>query len=219
MTASTEDYRWLGPAAEAVKVRIRAALVAGVINLFATLCGSATKSKGVRWRFPGAVEVDVRGSKQCRWRQWSAGPEAKGDPLAAIRWFEFNGREDWPAIWDWAARHTGITPPGEEIETPAERRERERRQRERIEAERKRRAAIEDSERTRKIAKARARWDAAPKDNPDGTPGDRYLVETRSIPAPGEGWPSCVRWNESKCALIFARPLPRARSRRCRKST
>ena len=37
-----------------------------------------------------------------------------------------------------------------------------------------------------------------------GTLGERYLTTVRSIPAPVEGWPDCIRWNPDKRAVIFA---------------
>jgi hypothetical protein len=207
MTASP----WGTPQAKAVKERIRRALLAGVIHLFEALCGpTTTKNKAQqRWRFPGAVEVDVKGAKQGRWRDWSAGPEGKGDPLAAIRWFKFNNSGEWSEVWDWASRHTGIAPPEAKRLTPEERRKwREQQRRERAEQRRqraiedKRRGAEEERDRNRRIALARKRWEAA--STTIGAPGETYLTEVRGIPRPAAGWPSCIRWDAAKCALVFA---------------
>jgi hypothetical protein len=88
--------------------------------------------------------------------------------------------------WEAAARYCGIPAPNDKPETPAERRERERRNRARIEAERRRRAEAEARERPAQLAEARACW--AAREPIGGTLGDRdYLETARGIPAPLAG--------------------------------
>jgi hypothetical protein len=189
---------WRGAQAEIVKTRIRRALLDRLETLIELLFGAPTRRTKRSWRFAGAIEVDVAGRKRGAWRQWSG--TAKGDPLAAIR-FYLGDATPWPEVWTWAARFVGIAPPGAHPETPAERRERERRQREWIAAERKRRAAEVEIEEAAQIAGARARWEAG--SATIDAIGERHLVEVRGTPRPPGGWPACIRWDGAKCALIF----------------
>ena len=67
----------------------------------------------------GTIEVDIAGPKRGAWRQWSG--TAKGDPLAAIR-FYLGKSTAWPEVWTWASRFTGIEPPEATEWTQEERR-------------------------------------------------------------------------------------------------
>jgi putative DNA primase/helicase len=194
---------WSGPAAAAVKVRIRAALRDRVEALFEKLFGKPTRSKGRQWRYHGGLLLDVRrGTTRGRWFSHTA--QDGGGPVEAIRFALGHSVNE---AWQWAADYTGIAPPGPDEMTPEERAEWRRQQQTRLDKERKRRDAQEARMRAQKLDEARACWKAG---TPiAGTLGDEpYLTTVRCIPRPAEGWPDCIRWLENDYSWLWKKSGP-----------
>ncbi len=101
----------------------------------------------------------------------------------------------WGQAVEFGRNWAGLGHPPEASQKPLQRHARD----ERAEHAKKVVQAREDAARTRVAAKF---WKAA---TPlPGTAAERYLVETRRIPAPAPGWPQCVKFHLGENALIVA---------------
>ncbi|WP_120010411.1 DUF7146 domain-containing protein [Teichococcus vastitatis] len=139
---------------------------------------------GRRWRWgrKGAFSVTVRGAGRGHWRNFDG--DDHGDMLALI--MQERGGDFSQAV-EWARGFLGTGP--------------------RIaHTIRQRQATVsvidEDAAR---IEQARRYWNQGKP--PIGTPADLYLTDTRKIPRPASGWPSCVRYHPGRNALMVAATL------------
>ncbi len=141
-----------------------------------------------RWGTKGSVSLVVRdGSGKRRGAFWSHEAGEGGSPLDLImhaRGCNFVAAIQWAKHW-LGEDQGGSAPRPADDATPSKRALKEQ-------------ADREDEQ--KRIAYARQLWsEAIP---PAGTVAERYLVETRCIPAPPLGWPDSVRFHPSSQSLI-----------------
>ncbi|MDB5243982.1 MAG: putative primase/helicase, partial [Spirosoma sp.] len=134
-----------------------------------------------RWGRKGALAMVIRGPKRGLWSDHANGDEG-GDLLDLIQRERSGG---FPAALDYARALLRLpvdyTPPPRPTVTGAPK---------------------PDASDAARIAFARRLWSKAGEVR--GTVAERYLTDTRRIPAPAAGWPECVRYHPGRCALIVA---------------
>ncbi len=163
---------------------LREGLRGQIEALAESLLGPRNKSlsnrRTLRFGSKGSMAVEIAGNQRGAWFDHEAG--VGNGPIDLIRHVQGNTLAeavDWARIWlgDPEARPAPIPRPA--------------------------RASVDDPERQAAIADARRMWEQS---GPiAGTVAEKYLVDTRKIPAPMGGWPGMViRFFASELSLIVA---------------
>lgn len=177
---------------------LRPVLRANIADLAETLLGapnSATRNKrGWRWGRKGSCRVFVAGPKQGAWTDFEA--NASGDPLSLIMHQRACGFAD--AVL-WGANRYGIATDGQQAHpiNAAALAERDIARK----AEQARKQAEAEADEAGRIAYARALAKASVL--VAGTIAERYLIETRGIQRPSNGWPEAVRYHRESRSLLL----------------
>jgi putative DNA primase/helicase len=185
------------PSGRFFKAQVAAALTRDFDRLAKTLLGRPKLVRRNEMRFPHGLVIRLDGRKRGVWKCWTAG--IGGGPVQLI---QFARGCDEVAAWEWAGHYVGVEPEARTW-TKGERKEWiERQKRERMaRLEQQRRA--EEQDRAERIRIARSIWEASAAIG--GTLGEKYLTETRGIPAPADGWPhDVVRYHAGDRAVVFA---------------
>jgi hypothetical protein len=165
------------PSGPFFKAKVAEALSRDFDRLAEHLLGAPKKGRrnGRELRFDHGVVIRLDGRKRGVWKCWTAG--VGGGPVQLI---QFARGCDEVAAWEWAGHYVGIEPEARTW-TKGERKEWiERQKRERAaRLEQQRRA--EEQDRAKRIGIARSIWEASAAIA--GTLGEKYLTETRGIPA------------------------------------
>jgi len=168
---------------------LRAALVDRLEQLAEELLGLRNKARcrrsQWRWGANGSVSLEVGGTKRGGW--WSHEAGEGGGPIELVA---FARRCNFDSAVEWAARWAGVVPVTD-ADRARDHAQDELRQAER-ERQRRQREAEAAQDEAQRIASARRIW--ARTVPILGTPGERYLIAARGIPAPPRGWPACVGW-------------------------
>ena len=159
---------------------------------------SLSSRRELRFGTHGSLSVVISGPKKGAWIDRESGQG--GYPIQLV----MRGLNcDFTAAKEWARDYTGIRP-GAAHDSPDHLQLMAERAAQRAAAEAAQAAETEKDEQ-RRIGIARALWDAS---RPIcGTVAETYLIETRCIPRPRAGWPSCVRFHGISNSLIVASTL------------
>ena len=165
---------------------LRGALVDQLESLAENLLGdhNRARSRRTQWRWgnQGSFSLEIGGRKRGAWYDHEAGQG--GGPIELIQHVL---RRNFDETVIWAADFTGLSRVDRaEYHAEAEQR---RQERERKRAEREAEAAADEQ---RRIGAAQHVWSRVV--TPADTIAERYLVETRGIPCPVDGWPDAVRF-------------------------
>lgn len=166
---------------------IRAALAADMEGVVARLAPERPRNRrgnSLLVGNKGSLSVVMTGAKAGSWKDFET--DEGGGPLDLVR--HLLGGCSFPDAIDWARAFTGIG------------RRSDRKPRVVVPPPLPRKAIEADAKAARLTRWAQQLWrDSIPL---SGTLGERYLVETRSIPRPDAGWPGVVRFHTGKGALI-----------------
>jgi putative DNA primase/helicase len=165
---------------------LRGALVDQLESLAENLLGDHNRARSRRsqWRWgnQGSFSIEIAGRKRGAWYDHEAGQG--GGPIELIQHVL---RRNFDETVIWAADFTGLSRVDRaEYHAEAQQRHQER---ERKRAEREVETAVDEQ---RRIGAAQSVWSRVV--TPAGTIAERYLVETRGIPCPIDGWPDAVRF-------------------------
>jgi putative DNA primase/helicase len=186
-----------GPGLDTVLAELRPALRSCIADLAERLLGQPTvrRKRELRWGARGSLSVIISGARQGTCSDFETG--WVGDP---IRLIEREVHTDFIGAVKYGCDYAGIAfdRHGRQ-EDPAARRAREADQ----ECQRAKKEAEYEADEGRRIANARALWNASVPVY--GTIGSKYLEVTRAIPRPATGWPDAViRYHQGTASLILA---------------
>jgi putative DNA primase/helicase len=168
---------------------LRLALADDIERLAEELLGAPNKGLSrrgqLRFGSKGSLSLELRGHKRGTWYDHEAGQG--GGPIGLVRHVRSCGYDaavEW--AWQWVGGAISFAPPP---------------------ARPKPQADIEpDETEAARIATARRMWIQSRAIA--GTLAERYLVETRAIPAPADGWPiKAARYHARTRSLILAATL------------
>jgi putative DNA primase/helicase len=165
---------------------LRAALLDRLEPLAENLLGqhNRARSRRTQWRWgnQGSFSLEIAGRKRGAWYDHEAAQG--GGPIELIQHVLRRSRDE---SITWGADFTGLS----RVDRPEHHAEAEQRRQER-ERKRSEREAEAAADEQRRIGDAQHVWSRVV--TPAYTIADRYLVETRGIPRPADGWPEAVQF-------------------------
>jgi hypothetical protein len=188
----------LGRQADSILDELRPALRSNIASLAECLLGPPNKEtrrkSEWRWGSKGGMRVTVSGPKQGACADFDG--TWKGDPLALIMRAQHC---DFIAAVKFGCDFVGIQFDREGCQEDPARRAAHDAEQERLRAERE---AEQEADEGKRIAYALSLWNASVAVN--GTAAETYLINTRAIPRPTQGWPDSVRYHPPSGSLILA---------------